>query len=128
MRGKSRTCREALFHFFFGSPTPALAVRDRRILENALRQVADLPRIGVAEPERKPLVHLLSLQSFLRLAAHRSGRANTRRLYGGPRASKVLRQDRTPRLQLKVLTITKSPAGRVMDSRPRTGLITCWNS
>src|SRR5262249_57722355 len=34
---------------------PPFAVIDRRILERTLRQVADLPRIGVAEPERRGL-------------------------------------------------------------------------
>src|SRR5262249_36333641 len=36
-----------------------IAVIDRRILESNLRQVADLPRIGVAEPEPNIIVPAL---------------------------------------------------------------------
>src|SRR5215510_2590243 len=40
---------------------PFFAVIDRKVfLESALRQVRDLPRIGVAEPVRKRLVHLIA--------------------------------------------------------------------
>jgi|GEM_PF-2144552 len=52
MRGKSMTCRNAT--------TRSLAVFDRRSLglrpgeeKKSARQVLDLPRIGVAEPELK---------------------------------------------------------------------------
>jgi len=46
MRGKSLTCRPG------SSPSPGLwpAVVDRRVFIGNLRQVEDLPRIGVAEP------------------------------------------------------------------------------
>src|SRR5215813_8141835 len=49
-------------HFFFRVSDP-FAVIDRRILERIRRQVRDLPRIGVAEPERKGLVQLMVLRT-----------------------------------------------------------------
>src|SRR5215475_9798372 len=45
---------------------PFFAVIDRKVfLESALRQVGDLPRIGVAEPVRKLLVHLIVRSNVL---------------------------------------------------------------
>src|SRR5262245_23935412 len=58
MRGKSLTCRQSLT-FSSGLRPFSCGHRPQKFLERALRQVGDLPRIGVAEPE--PRIYSLAL-------------------------------------------------------------------
>src|SRR5215475_80882 len=58
MRGKSLTCRQSLT-FSSGLRPFSCGHRPQKFLERAERQVVDLPRIGVAEPE--PRIYSLAL-------------------------------------------------------------------